>query len=116
MISLQYGTLTEALLAAPPDRRFVTMWHDEDDVETITFGEFRRAAILQAADFIAHGVEPGNTVILVMPQGIPLMTAFAAAMLIRAVPAIMAYPNFKVEPAKYRFGLAGVSKNLRACV
>src|SRR5207244_5258616 len=31
-----------------------------------------------------------------------------------AVPAILAYPNFKVEPAKYRFGLRGVSANLKA--
>jgi len=90
------------------------MWHDEDEVETVTFGEFVRSAQLQAAAFIAHGVQPGDTVILVMPQGIALMTAFAAALLVRAVPSIMAYPNFKVEAAKYRFGLAGVSKNLRA--
>ena len=31
-----------------------------------------------------------------------------------AVPAFLAYPNFKVEPAKYRFGLAGVTANLGA--
>lgn len=33
-----------------------------------------------------------------------------------AVPAFLAYPNFKVEAAKYRAGLRGVSENLRAKV
>ena len=51
-----------------------------------------------------------------MPQGIQLMTAFDGAMLLGAVPAILAYPNFKVEPDKYRSGLAGVTANLQARV
>ena len=51
-----------------------------------------------------------------MPQGIPLMATFVGAMLLGAVPAILAYPNFKVEPSKYRFGLAGVTANLHAKV
>ncbi len=33
-----------------------------------------------------------------------------------AVPAFLAYPNFKVEPSKYRSGLAGVTANLNAKV
>jgi acyl-CoA synthetase (AMP-forming)/AMP-acid ligase II len=35
-------------------------------------------------------------------------------MMLGAVPAFLAYPNFKVEPAKYRSGLAGVTANLTA--
>ena len=31
-----------------------------------------------------------------------------------AVPAFLAYPNFKIEPSKYRAGLAGVTANLSA--
>lgn len=114
MTGFDYDSLTQAMVAAPPDRPFVTMWRDEEDVQSATFGQFLRAAQYQAADFIAYGLVPGDRVILVMPQGIPLMVSFAAAMLIGAVPAIMAYPNFKVEPAKYRYGLSGVTKNLIA--
>ena len=51
-----------------------------------------------------------------MPQDIPAMATFVGAMMLGAVPAIIAYPNFKVEPAKYRFGLAGVTANLSAKV
>ncbi|MBZ5647069.1 MAG: AMP-binding protein [Acidobacteriia bacterium] len=111
---ITYRTLPEALLAAPPDQPFVTMWKSEDDVQTVTFGEFVRLALGQAAYLQQRGLRQGDRVILVMPQGIPLMTAFAGALCLGAIPAILAYPNFKVDPAKYRFGLAGVTGNLKA--
>ena len=111
---IPYRTLPEALLAAPPEQPFVTMWRSEDDVESVTFGEFTRLAMAQAAYLRERGLTAGDRVILVMPQGIPLMTAFAGAMCLGAIPAILAYPNFKVDPAKYRFGLAGVTGNLKA--
>lgn len=113
-IPTPFATLPEALLAAPEKKPFVTMWVDDDDVRTFTFGEFRRWANAQAACFEEKGLGKGDTVILIMPQGVALMAAFAGAMLLGAVPAIVAYPTFKVEPAKYRFGLAGVSANLHA--
>jgi fatty-acyl-CoA synthase len=109
-----YRTLTEALLAAPGEQPFVTMWKSEDDVQTVTFGEFRSAAFAQAAFLREQGLKPGDTVVLVMPQGISLMTAFAGAIGLGAIPTILAYPNFKVDPVKYRFGLAGVTSNLKA--
>jgi acyl-CoA synthetase (AMP-forming)/AMP-acid ligase II len=90
------------------------MWIDDDDERTFTFGEFTCWSNAQAASFKEQGVRKGDTVILIMPQGVALMAAFAGAMLLGAVPAILAYPTFKVEPAKYRFGLAGVSANLNA--
>jgi fatty-acyl-CoA synthase len=113
-VSLPFVTLSEALLAAPPQKVFVTMWIDDDDARTFTFGEFTHWANAQAAAFKDHGVRTGDTVILIMPQGVAVMAAFAGALLLGAVPAILAYPTFKVEPAKYRSGLAGVSANLSA--
>lgn len=113
---LPYETLPEALLAAPQDKPFVTMWRSDDEVESVTFGEFTRLALTQAAHLQQEGLRAGDTVILIMPQGIPVMAAFVGAMYLGAIPAILAYPNFKVEPAKYRFGLAGVSANLKACL
>ena len=113
-VQVPFATLTDALLAAPTQKPFVTMWIDDDDERTFTFGEFTRWSNAQAASFKEQGVRKGDTVILIMPQGVTLMAAFAGAMLLGAVPAILAYPTFKVEPAKYRFGLAGVSANLNA--
>ena len=108
--------MVDALLSAPSDRPFVTAWIDEDEQETATFGEFRRMAQTQALLLKDNGVSVGDRVVLIMPQGIPLMATFVGAMLLGAVPAILAYPNFKVEPSKYRFGLAGVTANLHARV
>ena len=116
MIAIEYRTLIDALNCAPASRPFVTAWLDEDTRETVTFGEFRRRARLHAALLRDHGVRAGDRVVVIMSQGIPTMTIFVGAMMLGAVPAILAYPNFKVEPAKYSFGLAGVTANLRARV
>lgn len=111
-----FRTLIDALEAAPEDRPFVTFWVDEDEQETVTFGDFRRRASLQAAILWDSGVVVGDRVVVLMPQGIPAMTTFAGAMMLGAVPAFLAYPNFKVEPSKYRSGLEGVTANLGAKV
>ena len=107
-------TLIDALLAAPREKPFISVWNDADDIEQVTFGEFADSAKLQAAEFHTHGLGAGDRVILILPQGISLMTAFAGAMMLGAVPAILAYPNFKVDPDKYAAGLVGVTKNLQA--
>jgi fatty-acyl-CoA synthase len=108
--------IIEALDAAPAELPFVTAWLDEDTSETVSFGEFRRRARLQARVLRDHDVTVGDRVIIVMPQGIPAMAVFVGAMMLGAVPAFLAYPNFKVEPSKYRYGLAGVTANLSAKV
>ncbi len=115
-VTTKYRTLVDALLSAPAERPFVTAWVDEDEQQTATFGDFRRMARMQALLLQDNGVAVGDRVVLIMPQGIPLMATFVGAMLLGAVPAILAYPNFKVEPSKYRFGLAGVTANLHARV
>lgn len=111
---LPYANLIAALDAAPADRAFITHWIDEDEHEIVTFGEFRRRARVDARALHAQGVKYGDRVVLIMPQGIAAMAAFVGAMILGAVPAFLAYPNFKVEPAKYRSGLAGVTANLSA--
>src|SRR5262249_29456347 len=82
--------------------------------QTMNFGEFAQAARVQAASLRAAGLKTGDTIVLVMPQGIPLLVAFAGAMRLGAAPAILAYPNFKTGPAKYSSGLSGVLANLKA--
>jgi len=116
MIATGTRTLLDALNAAPAQRDFVTFWADEDEFETVSFGDFRRRARVHGNLLRSHGVVSGDRVVIIMPQGIAAMSVFVGAMMLGAVPAILAYPNFKVEPAKYRFGLAGVTANLRARV
>lgn len=110
----KFNNLIEALDAAPENRRFVTYWIDEDEQQSVTFAEFRQRARMQTSTLHDHGVSVGDRVIVIMPQGIPAITAFVAVMMLGAVPAFLAYPNFKIEPSKYRSGLSGVTANLNA--
>ena len=108
--------LIDAVNAAPAERDFITHWMDEDERETVTFGEFRRRARVQASLLCSRGVTRGDRVVVIMPQGISAMATFVGAMMLGGVPAFLAYPNFKVEPFKYRSGLSGVTANLAAQV
>jgi acyl-CoA synthetase (AMP-forming)/AMP-acid ligase II len=109
---LRYQSLIEALEAAPGDRPFITFWVDEDEQESVTFAEFRCRARMQASTLREQGAICGDRIVIIMPQGISAMTVFAGAMMLGAVPAFLAYPNERVEPSKYRSGLAGVTANL----
>jgi fatty-acyl-CoA synthase len=111
---IRFVNLIEALESAPAERPFITFWLDEDESETVTFGEFLRLVRTEALSLRRHDIEAGDRVVIIMPQGIAAMRTFVAAMMIGAVPAFLAYPNFKIEPGKYRSGLAGVTANLRA--
>ena len=111
-----FGNLVDALEAAPAGRPFVTFWVDEDERETVTFSEFRQRALSKATVLQEEGVRKGDRVVVIMPQGIDAMTTFVGAMMLGAVPAFLAYPNFKVEPSKYSSGLRGVTANLGAKV
>ncbi len=106
--------LIEGLSNAPKDQPFVTMWNNEEDVQRVSFGEFTCLAEAQAAHLQECGLQAGETVVMILPQSIELMAAFVGAMLLGAVPTILAYPNSKVEPSKFRSGLSGVSANLKA--
>jgi len=111
---VRFRNLIEALDAAPPDRPFITSWIDEDEQVTLTFADFRAHAQLQAGMLRDQGVTAGDRVVIIMPQGIPAMTTFVGAMMLGAAPTFLAYPNFKIEPSKYRSGLTGVTANLKA--
>jgi len=111
---LPFRTIPEALEAAPASQTFATMWKGDEDVLTVTFGEFRALVAGQAEFLRGHAVTSGDAVILIMPQGISLMAVFVACMYVGAIPTILAFPNSKVDPAKYRSGLSGVSASLKA--
>lgn len=111
-----YQTLLDPFKEIDPQKPFVTMWRPDaqPEFETASFGEHLNLAQKIATIYADCGLEPGDRVILIMPQGISLMAAFTAAMLKGAVPTILAYPNFKIDPHKYQTGLQGVTRNIGA--
>lgn len=111
-----YETLLEAVRAAPGARPFVTTWEPGEDPESVThtFDEFLGLAEGFAHFYTENGLRAGDTVVLIMPQGVALMAAFAGSLMLSAIPTILAYPTFKIDPDKYRTGLSGVTANLQA--
>ncbi len=109
-------TLLDAIFKAPRDQPFVTMHHPGRCVEdeTFTFGRFLGLAQHFAVRYQKAALRQGEPVVLIIPQGILLMAGFIGAILVGAVPTILAYPTFKVDPQKYQRGLAGVTKNIKA--
>ena len=112
------GDLLDAISKVAPDSPFATFYGPDPAVpeEIVSHGDFCVLARKFGALYRQSGVNPGDTVVLVMQQGVSLMAAFAGALWVGAVPAILAYPNFKLDPTKYRQGLMGVTSNLQACL
>ena len=111
-----YGTLLDALAAAPPTKPFATIWDPRGDPQhvTVSFGEFHDLAAAYAGRYRARGLRPGDTVVLIVPQSLTLLAAFVGALVVGGIPTILAYPTFKTDPEKYRHGLSGVTRNLEA--
>lgn len=111
-----YETLPDALLAAPRERSFITVYQPAGDrrYEECSFGQFLDRAGEFAALFHGHSLSQGDPLVLILPQSVDLMAAFGGAILIGAIPTILAYPNFKLDPEKYRHGLAGVTEKIQA--
>jgi len=111
---IKVSNLADALINSPPNEIFVTEWRSDDDIHSVTFGKFLTRAQSHAAELHARGLRPGDRVVLIHSQGLAGMAAFAGAILLGAVPALLAFPNFKVDREKYISGLIGVTRNLQA--
>jgi hypothetical protein len=71
-------TLVDIFERAPKDNPFVTMWRPgrAPECETLTFGECLGLAARYRSLYHHEGLEPGDTVVLIMPQDIAVMAAF----------------------------------------
>jgi len=117
MIAIRhFDSILEALDGGIQDLPFITMSHagSSPPSTTCTFAEFLASAEAFAHLFQSHGIQRGDRIVLIMEQDVPLMASFVGAMLLGAVPTILAFPTFKIDPSKYRSGLHGVTRNIGA--
>jgi fatty-acyl-CoA synthase len=92
-------TLDEALwlrARAEPDRPHVYMREDDGREHTITYMGLHRAAREIAAGLQSRGVEPGDTVGLMLPTGLDFLRCFQGILLARAVP-VPIYPPIRLD-------------------
>lgn len=93
------GTLIDALAwhaRHHPDRPHITLIGDGDQVETITYGDLQEAAEAVAAGLQAHGLQPQQTVALMLPTGREFFAAFFGILLAGGIP-VPIYPPARLS-------------------
>ncbi len=92
-------TLNEVLQArasAEPHRPHIYLQNESGDEQVFRFGDLYRKAIALAGGLAAQGIEPGDTVALMLPTGEDFFSAFAGVLLAAAVP-VPLYPPFRLD-------------------
>lgn len=107
------GTLlTERWLehaAAAPDREAIVHWVAGEEPLRLHWGDLLRRAGGFAADLAARGVRPGEVCAIVARHHPDVYPLYMAIALLGALPAVLAYPNDRLHPDKFRRGLAGMA-------
>lgn len=100
--------------AATPDAVHVRLLGDEAEVDRLTYGELHAGALAVAAGLRAHGIEPGDTVALMLPTGLDFFLAFHGVLRAGGVP-IPLYPPVRAEELEsHARRLAAILDNAQA--
>jgi len=93
----QAGTLLEVLdwhAARHPGRVHITLLEGEREVQRLTYGELAAGTRAAAHSLRSRGVEPGESVAIMLPTGAAYFPAFLGVLAAGGVPAPM-YPPFR---------------------
>ncbi len=74
----------------------------------LTYRQLLQGATAYARAFEAHGVQPGEVVVLILQHSYDLIYAFFGAVLHGAIPSIMPFLTEKLLPERYRADLAAL--------
>ncbi|MEK7415723.1 MAG: AMP-binding protein [Planctomycetota bacterium] len=77
---------------------------------TLPLAELLGRAATQAAAWRGLGVQRGDSVLLCLPSGGDLLTGLVAAVLLHAVPSVLAPPNARMSAEAYGKRIAGIAK------
>src|SRR5439155_3282233 len=92
-----------------PDRDAIIHWIAGEEPFRWTFCGLMDAAEDMAAMLIQHNVRQGDVCAIVIRRNRLLYPLYLATVCIGAIPAILAYPNPRLHPDKFRRGLEGMS-------
>lgn len=106
-------TLTEILRLrglGEPERAHVLLY-EEDEARAITFGDLYEHAAAIAADLQGRGLEPGQTVAIMLPTCAEFFYTFAGTLLAGGIP-VPIYPPFRADRiAEYATRQANILRN-----
>jgi len=93
-----------------PDREAIIHWSAEGDPYRWTFSSLLSAAESVAANLLDRGIKRGDVCAIVLRHNVHLYPIYMGISLIGGIPAILAYPNPRLHPDKFRQGLRGMSQ------
>ncbi len=110
-------TLTEILRLrgrAEPDRVHIQIYGEDEQLRTITFGELYQRASGVAVDLRERGLEPGQTVAIMLPTCADFFWTFAGVLLAGGIP-VPIYPPFRADRiAEYATRQSNILRNAEA--
>ena len=102
--------------AADPDRPHIRLYDDATDGQIITYGALLHGARKVAAGLLAHDLEPGGCVIIMLPTGADYFFAFFGILLAGGVP-VPTYPPARLTQIEEHLRRhAGIVGNCRAAI
>src|ERR1700722_2531078 len=107
-------TLTEIIRLrgrAEPNRVHVQVYEEDDQLRTITFGDLYEHASIVALELRRLGLEPGQTVAIMLPTCTEFFYPFAGILLAGGIP-VPIYPPFRADRiAEYASRQANILRN-----
>jgi 1-acyl-sn-glycerol-3-phosphate acyltransferase len=110
-------TLTEILHLrgrGEPARAHIQLYEENDQLRTITFGELYERGSAVAAELVRRGLEPGQTVAIMLPTCAEFFWTFAGILLAGGIP-VPIYPPFRADRiAEYAKRQSNILRNAEA--
>ncbi|MFZ3333809.1 MAG: AMP-binding protein [Candidatus Acidiferrales bacterium] len=110
-------TLTEVLRlrgVAEPDRVHIQIYEEDEQLRTITFGELYERASAVAVELRERGLEPGETVAIMLPTCADFFFTFAGVLFAGGIP-VPIYPPFRADRiAEYATRQSNILRNAEA--
>ena len=93
-----------------PEREAIIHWTTGSDPYRWTWRNLLEAASFQAGRLQRIGVQQGDVCALIIRHDKYFYPTYMAVCALGALPAVLAYPNNRLHPDKFRAGLEGMSK------
>jgi fatty-acyl-CoA synthase len=93
-----------------PDSVAIVHWRAGETPQRWTWGELMQRAELYAAALTSSGIERGHVCAIIARHNVFLYPVYMACVCAGAIPAILAYPNPRLHPEKFREGLEGMGR------
>jgi fatty-acyl-CoA synthase len=110
----QAATLTEIIRLrgrGEPHRVHIQVYEEDDQLRTITFGDLYEHASIVALELRRRGLEPGQTVAIMLPTCAEFFYSFAGILLAGGIP-VPIYPPFRADRiAEYATRQANILRN-----